>query len=47
MAQVGGMLLGPVLIGAVLDFGSATGAFVSVIAITLMGLLVVLTLRGR
>lgn len=46
MAQVGGMLLGPVLlIGTVLDFGSATGAFVS--AITLMGVLVGLTLRGR
>ncbi len=47
MAQVGGMLLGPVLIGTVLDFGSATGAFVSVSAITPMGLLVSLTLRGR
>ena len=47
MAQVGGMLLGPVLIGAVLDFGPATGAFVSVSALTLMGLLVGTTLRGR
>jgi MFS family permease len=47
MAQVGGMLLGPVLIGAVLDFGSATGAFLSVSAITLGGVLVGLTLRGR
>ena len=47
MAQVGGMLLGPVLIGAVLDFGSATGAFLSVSAITLMGLLIGLTFHGR
>ena len=47
MAQVGGMLLGPVLIGAVLDFGSATGAFLAVSAITLAGVLVGLTLRGR
>jgi MFS family permease len=47
MAQVGGMLLGPVLIGAVLDLGSATGAFLAVSAITLAGVLVGLTLRGR
>ncbi len=47
MAQVGGMLLGPVLIGAVLGFGSAAGAFLSVSVITLMGLLVGTTLRGR
>ena len=47
MAQVGGMLLGPVLIGEVLDLGSATGAFLAVSAITLAGVLVSLTLRGR
>lgn len=45
MAQVGGMLLGPVLVGAVLDFGSATEAFLVVSAITLVGVLVGLTLR--
>ncbi len=47
MAQVGGMLLGPVLIDSVLDLSSATGAYLGVSAITLAGLLVSLTLHGR
>jgi MFS family permease len=47
MAQVGGMLLGPILIGTVLDFGFAGGALLSVSALTLLGLLVGVTLHGR
>ncbi len=47
MAQVAGMLLGPVLIGAVIDLSSAYGAYLGVSAITLAGLLASTTLRGR
>lgn len=47
MAQVAGMLLGPTLIGSIGDFSSAAGVFLSVSAVTLAGLLLRTTLRGR
>jgi YNFM family putative membrane transporter len=47
MAQVGGMLLGPALIGSLLGLSEAAGVFLSVSAVTLAGLLFRATLRGR
>ncbi len=46
-AQVVGMMLGPVLIGYVLDHGSVPQAFLGVSIMTLAGVLAALTLRSR
>lgn len=46
-AQVFGMMLGPLLLGYVLDHGSAVEAFRVVSAVTLAGLLAALTLRSQ
>jgi NNP family putative nitrate transporter len=46
-SQVVGMLLGPLLIGYVLDAGSANLAFLAISGITFLGLLSTFTLRGR
>jgi len=46
-AQVSGMVLGPQVIALVLDATSATGAFLTVSALTLIGLLLGFSLRAR
>lgn len=46
-AQVFGMMLGPVIVGYVLDLGSTAQAFLAVSAMALAGLLAALTLRSR
>ncbi|MBI3979417.1 MAG: MFS transporter [Chloroflexi bacterium] len=46
-AQVLGMMLGPMLLGYVLDHGSALSAFRAVSAMALAGFLAALTLRSR
>ncbi|MBI3973471.1 MAG: MFS transporter [Chloroflexi bacterium] len=45
--QVFGMMLGPLLLGYVLDLGTATDAFHTMSVVTLAGLLAALTLRSR
>lgn len=46
-AQVSGMMLGPVLLGYVLDWGSTVHAFLAMSVMTLAGLLAALTLKSR
>jgi MFS family permease len=45
--QVTGMVLGPQVIAMALDATSATGAFLAVSALTLIGLLLSFSLRAR
>jgi MFS family permease len=47
LAQVAGMLVGPLIIGLVLDHGSAQMMFLTVSALTLAGLLASTRLQGR